>query len=80
MNDIKNILCPINLQLGAEQEKALRYAAALARSFSAKLSVCYCIENLEPLGTLLVKPSEEDLRELVRGVTAAFPDDATEHE
>jgi nucleotide-binding universal stress UspA family protein len=70
MNDIKNILCPINLQSGAEREKALLYAATLARAFSAKLYVCYCVENVEPIATILVEQFEEELRALVAAVVS----------
>lgn len=74
MNKIERILCPVDLKLGAEQQKALRYAAALARAFGAKLYVCHSIENLEPLGTLMVGTSEEDLRALVEGFMGAPAD------
>jgi len=68
MNHIKNILCPINLQSGAERENALLYAATLARTFSAKLYVCYCVENVVPLATILAEQFEEELRTLVAAV------------
>ena len=65
MKKIERILCPVDLDLGAEQQEALRSAAALARAFAAELHVCYCVGNTEPLSTLLVEPSEAELRELV---------------
>jgi nucleotide-binding universal stress UspA family protein len=58
-------MCPINLAQGAGQEKALRYAATLARMYAAKLYVCHSIENVELLGTQIVEATEEDLRKYV---------------
>lgn len=72
MNHIKNILCPINLQSGAEREQALLYAATLARAFSAKLDVCYCVENVEPLAPILAEQFAAELRTLVAGVLSAL--------
>ena len=68
MNKIERIMCPVDMAHGAGQEKALRYAATLARTFSAKLYVCQSIENLEPLGTLIEESIAEDLRKLVGDV------------
>ena len=65
-------MCPVNLTHGAVQEKALRYAATLARSFGAKLYVCHSIENVEPLGTLIEESIADDLRNLVRDVVSSL--------
>ena len=45
MLSIERILCPTDLSL--DSERSLRYAAALARAYDAKLFVCYC--SHEPL-------------------------------
>ena len=65
-------MCPVNLTHGAGQEKALRYAATLARMFEAKLYVCHSIENAELLGTEIVAATEEDLRKFVGELMGTF--------
>ena len=46
MQNIKHILCPVDLT--RDSSRALGYAAALARVYEAKLSVCYCTGAMSP--------------------------------
>jgi nucleotide-binding universal stress UspA family protein len=48
-HSINKILCPIDLS--TESSKALGYAIALARTFDAKLYVCYSVESAKSSGT-----------------------------
>jgi nucleotide-binding universal stress UspA family protein len=65
-------MCPVNLEHGAGQEKALRYAAALAHTFGAKLYVCYSIETAEPSSAQVIEAAEEELQKLVERLMSAF--------
>ena len=65
-------MCPVNLTHNGGQEKALRYAATLARMFGAKLYVCHSIENAELLGTQIVAATEDDLRKFVGELMDTF--------
>jgi nucleotide-binding universal stress UspA family protein len=62
MMNIKHILCPVDLR--HDSDKALRYAAALARACKAKLFVCYCTE--EPAGAGV--PNRPDPNEEIKKV------------
>jgi universal stress protein A len=48
MMTVKRILCPIDLS--SDSSKALRHAIELARNYSARLLVCYCIEERATIG------------------------------
>lgn len=63
MMNIERILCPIDLT--PESDKALRYAAAIARAYKAKFFVCYCAEEV---ATALPSRSQagEEVKKLVR--------------
>ncbi|HEY6189196.1 MAG TPA: universal stress protein [Pyrinomonadaceae bacterium] len=64
MIKIERILCPVDLS--ESSDKSLRYAAALARAYSAKLSVCHCVgEPAATAGTLARQKANIGLKEAV---------------
>jgi nucleotide-binding universal stress UspA family protein len=73
--NIERILCPIDLT--QQSNTALKYAAALARAYGAKLFVCYCAEELAAAGTVrrgqygdgIMKSLERSLEPYVRSAT-----------
>lgn len=64
MNTIERILCPVDLS--RDSDKSLLYGAALARTYHAGLTVCYCANDLEPVGTLSRSGDTEEISEVVR--------------
>lgn len=64
MINIERILCPVDLSLDADQ--ALHYATVLARAYNAKLTVCYCTEELAPAGTPARLEEWESIRRVAK--------------
>jgi nucleotide-binding universal stress UspA family protein len=60
MIPIERILCPTDLS--DDSGEALRYAVALARSYDAKLYLCYCVEGAPVLRAQLCDPEVENIR------------------
>lgn len=62
MLKINRILCPTDLTVSSKA--ALQYAIALARSYEAKLYVCYCVDSFTDLAnrTELTKLFEDAIR------------------
>lgn len=63
---LERIICPVDLSLDCDD--ALRYAASLARASRAKLFVCYCVENLAPIGTLERIETGDEVKRIVEGM------------
>src|ERR1043165_601298 len=60
MIKIERILCPTDLS--EQSMEALRYAVALARTYNAKLYVCYCAEFSPASSASLSESSIENIR------------------
>lgn len=63
MIKIERILCPVDLS--ESSDKSLRYAAALARAYNAKLFVCHCVGDFESAGTLARHKVDAGLKQRV---------------
>jgi nucleotide-binding universal stress UspA family protein len=63
MIKIERILCP--LDLSESSDKSLRYAAALARAYNAKLFICHCIREFVAVGTPAYREVNAGLKETV---------------
>ena len=76
MINIEHILCPVDLTLNSD--KALRYAAALARAYGSKLFVCHCAKELAPRGTVAhLEERQEIKRAIKRSYDLSVGDDYT---
>jgi nucleotide-binding universal stress UspA family protein len=72
--EIGSILCPVELTLNSE--KALRYAAGLARAYEAKLYVLTCTEALAPAGTPPRLEAGAEVRQTMERSLRQYVDDA----
>jgi nucleotide-binding universal stress UspA family protein len=61
--EIKSILCPVELTV--DSDKALLYAAGLAKAYEAKLFILTCTEQLAPAGTLPRLEAGAEVRRLM---------------
>jgi nucleotide-binding universal stress UspA family protein len=64
MMNIKRILCPIDLS--PDSDKALRYAAAIARAYKAKLFVCYCAKEMVGVVPVYQPKAREEIKKVVQ--------------
>jgi len=60
----RRILCPIGLT--PDSDKALRYAVALARSYSAKLSVLHCVDSHRGANSIAPSHTEATLADSIK--------------
>ena len=63
MIEIKSILCPV--ELTADSDRALLYAAGLARAYEAKLYILTCTDALAPAGTLPRLEASAEVRRMM---------------
>ncbi len=72
MLKINRILCPTDLTVSSKA--ALQYAIALARSYEAKLYVCYCVDSFTDLANRseLTKLFEDAIRAHVEEIDGSF--------
>ena len=74
MMEIESILCPVELTI--DSDKALRYAAGLARAYEAKLYILTCTDALAPAGTLPRLEATAEVRQMMERSLRQYVDDA----
>jgi DNA-binding transcriptional regulator YiaG len=63
MIDIERSFCPIDLT--EHSTTALRYAAALAKAYNAKLFTCYCTAELAPPNRIVDLETSRGIEKLI---------------
>lgn len=65
MINFSTILCPVDIYLNVITDEALRYALTFARTYQAKLLVCYCAHVVDTSRTPTFPATREQMTELV---------------
>lgn len=72
--EMRSILCPVELTVNSD--KALRYAAGLARAYDAKLLILTCTDALAPAGTLPRLEARAEVKQMMERSLRQYVDEA----